>query len=348
MDKYNNCIIICSKENFKILTVIQMFEKYEKAGKIAARVRKQAAKKATAGMKVSDLVNWVESEIKSTGAGLSFPCNVSINQIAAHYTSPPNDDTLLCNGDIVKIDLGAEVDGYISDTAVTVIIEGDNKEPFDEDGKALEMPGRLDDGNPEITEDEIEIRREIIDASSSALENAISIIRDGVTLNEIGTEVQKTMQDKGYTPIVNLTGHSLEQNNLHAGLSIPNYPDGSDHELKEGDHIAVEPFATNGIGQVGDVPQQYIYSFLANKPQRQPDSKRLLKNISNNFAHFPFAKRHLLDQFDEHRLNRAMRPLITSRSLYPYNALKEKTDAMVAQTEHTIIVEKDGCHVTTL
>ena len=81
-----------------------MFEKYEKAGKIAAKVRDQAAKKATAGMKVSDLVDFVEGSILETGAGLSFPCNVSINEMAAHYTSAPGDDTLLCEGDIVKID----------------------------------------------------------------------------------------------------------------------------------------------------------------------------------------------------------------------------------------------------
>lgn len=325
-----------------------MFEKYEKAGKIASKVRNEAAKKITAGMKVIDLVDWIESEIKSTGAGLSFPCNISINQIAAHYTSPPSDDTLFFNGDIVKIDLGAEVDGYISDTAVTVIVEGDNVEPVDEDGKALKMPGRLDDGNSIVTEDEIEERRKIIDASSSALENAISIIKDGITLNDVGAEVKKTMNDKGYNPIVNLTGHSLEQNNLHAGLSIPNYPDGSNHKLQEGDHIAVEPFATNGVGLVNDIPQHYIYSFLRNRPMRQPDSKRLINHIQKNLTYFPFAKRHLLSQYDEHKLNRAMRPLITSRSIYPYNALKEKTDGMVAQTEHTIIVEKDGCHVTTL
>ncbi len=325
-----------------------MFEKYEKAGKIASKVRKEAVKKITAGMKVIDLVEWIESEIKSTGAGLSFPCNVSINQIAAHYTSAPSDDTRFCYGDIVKIDLGAEVDGYISDTAVTVIVEGDNGELVDEEGKAYNMPGRLDDGNPVVSEDEIEERRAIINASSCALENAISIIKEGVTLNEIGFEVQKTMNDLGYNPIVNLTGHSLEQNNLHAGLSIPNYPDGSNHELKEGDHIAVEPFATNGVGLVNDIPQHYIYSFLRNRPMRQPDSKHLLNYIGNNLCYFPFARRHLLEVYDEHRLNRAIRPLISSRSIYPYNALKEKTDGMVAQTEHTIIVEKDGCCVTTL
>ena len=325
-----------------------MLEKYEKAGKIAAKVRKQAVKKATAGMKVIDLVDWIESEIKSTGAGLSFPCNVSINQIAAHYTSPPGDDTVFCEGDLVKIDLGAEVDGYISDTAVTVIIEGDNGDLVDEDGNALKMPGRLDDGNPVVSEDEIEERRAIIDASSSALENVISIIRDGVSLEEIGRVVQETMNSKGYNPIVNLSGHSLEQYNLHAGLSIPNYPESSSVVLKEGDHVAIEPFATNGVGMVNDIPQSYIYSYLRTRPLRQPDSTRLLRIIRDDFTHFPFAGRHLLEHCDARSLNRAMRPLITSRSIYPYNALKEKTDGMVAQTEHTIIVEKDGCNVTTL
>lgn len=326
-----------------------MLENYEKAGKIAAKVRKQAAKKATAGMKVIDLVNWIESEIKSTGAGLSFPCNVSINQIAAHYTSPPNDDTVFCEGDIVKIDLGAEVDGYISDTAVTIIIEGNNGDLVDEEGNPLKMPGRLDDGNPNVSEDEIEERRAIIDASSSALENVISIIKDGVSLEEIGRVVQETMNSKGYNPIVNLSGHSLEQYNLHAGLSIPNYPEKSSVVLKEGDHVAIEPFATNGVGMVNDIPQHYIYSYLRTRPLRQPDSKKLLNIIRDDYTYFPFAQRHLLNEgYDARSLNRAMRPLITSRSIYPYNALKEKTDGMVAQTEHTIIVEKEGCNVTTL
>lgn len=325
-----------------------MFEKYEKAGKIASKVRKEAAKKAVAGMKVEDLVDFVETSILETGAGLSFPCNVSINQIAAHYTAPPNDDTLLCEGDIVKIDLGAEVDGYVSDTAITVIIEGTNKEPVDEDGNPLKMPGRLDDGNPVVSEEEIEERHKIQEASAAALENAISIIKDGVTLEEIGTIVQDTIEERGYKPIANLTGHSLEQNNLHAGLSVPNIRGKNPHKLEEGDHIAVEPFATNGVGLVGDMPQHYIYSYLRPRPLRQPDAKQLLGRIKKEYPYFPFSKRRFLDQYEPHKLNKAMQPLIRARAIYPYNPLKEKADGMVAQTEHTLIVEKDGCYITTL
>lgn len=325
-----------------------MIEKYEEAGKIASKVRKEAVKKITAGMKVIDLIDFIESEITKTGAGLSFPCNISINQIAAHYTSPPNDDTLFCNGDIVKIDLGAEVDGYISDTAETVIVEGDNASPFDEDNNPLKMPGRQDDGNPKVSDDEINERYQIIEASREALDNVICSLKDGITLNEIGKIVQDTINSKGFVPIVSLAGHSLEQNNLHAGLSIPNYPDASTHELKEGDHVAIEPFATNGAGLTSDIPEYYIYSFMANRPLRSPNANKLLKSISKNNRYFPFAQRHVKTSLDDTQFLRAMRPLTMSGAIYPHAVLKDKDNGMVAQTEHTIIIEKEGCQITTL
>jgi len=325
-----------------------MLEKYEEAGKIAAKVRKQAVKKITAGMKAVDLIDFIEGEILKTGAGLSFPCNISINEIAAHYTSPINDDTIFCNGDIVKIDLGAEVDGYISDTAETVIVEGDNIDPVDEDGNPLQMPGRLDDGKQEVSQDEIELRYEVREASKEALENVISILRDGVTLNDIGKVVQETITSKGYKPIITLAGHSLEQNNLHAGMSIPNYPDGSTHELKEGDHVAIEPFASSGSGMTTDMPAYYIFSYMNNKPVRQPQSKMLLKSISKHNRYFPFAQRHVKTSMDDHQFTRALRPLLMSQSIYPHAVLKDNQGGMVAQTEHTIIIEKEGCNITTL
>lgn len=325
-----------------------MLESYEKAGKIAAKVRKQAVKKITAGMKAVDLIDFIEGEILKTGAGLSFPCNISINEIAAHYTSPINDDTVFCNGDIVKIDLGAEVDGYISDTAETVIVEGDNIDPVDEDGNPLQMPGRLDDGLQEVSQEEIELRYEVREASKEALENVISILRDGVTLNDIGKTVQDTITSYGHQPIITLAGHSLEQNNLHAGLSIPNYPDGSTHELKEGDHVAIEPFASSGSGMTTDMPAYYIFSYMNNKPVRQPQSKMLLRSISKHNRYFPFAERHVKTSMDEHQFNRALRPLLMSQAIYPHAVLKDNQGGMVAQTEHTIIIEKEGCNITTL
>ncbi|OED30390.1 M24 family metallopeptidase [Methanosphaera sp. WGK6] len=321
-----------------------MYDEYIKAGKIAASVRKAAVKRITSGMKVIDLIEWVEAEIKRKGAGLSFPCNISINDITSHYTSPPGDDTIFCNGDIVKIDLGTHIDGYIADTAETVIVTGDNIE-FSSN---YSMPGRLDDGNPQITTQDFEERVELIEASRHALTNAISIIHDGITLDKISSELEKTIQSHGFNPIGDLTGHSISRYKLHSGLQIPSVSTGDAHILHEGDVIAIEPFVTSGVGLVETLPQHYIYSYLRTRPFGESEASKLLKYIQENNMYFPFTKRYFLDLYDENKLNQVMHPLITSRAIFPYKLLREASGAMNAQCEHTIIVEKEGCIVTTL
>lgn len=81
---------------------------------------------------------------------------------------------------------------------------------------------------------------------------------------------------------------------------------------------------------------------------RMVQAKRLLENIAKNFRNLPFSQRWLTDQNNEKQLNMAMRQLISSRAIYPYHVLKEKSDARVAQAEHTVIVEPDGCKVITI
>ena len=108
-------------------------ESYIKAGKIVSDIRSEASKMIKDGTLVIDLVEYVESEILKTGAEIAFPCNVSLNEVAAHYTSPANDKTLIHAGDMVKLDLGAMIDGCIADTAVTIIAEGNIDENYTQD-----------------------------------------------------------------------------------------------------------------------------------------------------------------------------------------------------------------------
>ena len=97
-----------------------VYDKYRQAGKIAADARDYGIKSIKPGVKLLEIANNVEQRIKDNGADISFPVNISINELAAHY-SPRHDDTLVFNkGDVVKLDVGSHVDGYIADTAVTV------------------------------------------------------------------------------------------------------------------------------------------------------------------------------------------------------------------------------------
>ena len=96
------------------------FENYIKAGKIASEVREYARTQDHTGRTLSEICNDVENAIIKKGGEPAFPVNVSLNDIAAHYTAEPNDPTVVKNTDVLKIDVGVHIDGYIADTAVTV------------------------------------------------------------------------------------------------------------------------------------------------------------------------------------------------------------------------------------
>ena len=300
-----------------------MIESYIKSGKLASKIRDEASKMIKEGTLVIDLVEYVESEILKTGAQIAFPCNVSLNEVAAHYTSPANDQTVIHAGDMVKLDLGTMIDGYIADTA-----EGNVSENY--------------------TQDEINLHEEIVEASAAGLEAAIATVRAGIEVSKIGAAVHEAISEYHLNPIFNLTGHSLEQNNLHAGISIPNYDNHDNYVLDEGQAIAIEPFATNGEGIVNDAPGQYIFSYMANKPFRMKTTQKVLKYIQHNHAYVPFSGRWITSEFGERKGNIALKQLSEAMAIYPYAPLREKQDCFVSQKEHTVIVEKEGCTVTTI
>lgn len=305
-----------------------MTESSEKAGKIVSEVRSEAVKIIKDGLPIIELINFVENSIIEKGGFPAFPCNVSINEIAAHYTSPPGDTSTIKAGDLVKLDLGAHVDGYIGDSAISVLVDG-----YED----------LDDYPIERAEENLEL----IQAASDGLDAAISTVRAGVSLGEIGANVEDAITNHGFRPVANLTGHSLTQWNLHAGLSVPSVRDRSEHILEEGDVIAIEPFATNGIGYVTDMPQTYIFKYLRERPLRMAHAKKVLRTIKTEFKTLPFAQRWLLNDYDANRLHASMRLLAQHMIVYPYNVLREKENGIVAQKEHTVRVESDGCTILT-
>ena len=308
------------------------YEMYMKSGNIVADVRKKATKIVKEDLKVLDLVEFVEQEIRNLGGEIAFPCNVSINEITAHYTSPYQDETVLKNGDLVKIDLGAHVDGYIADSAVTVIV-GENSQT-----SSKEIP---------ISEDEQQLQLKMIETVEEALANAISTVKDGVDVGKIGEVVEQTVTSQNLKPVSNLTGHSLERYILHSGLSIPNIKEENTQKIREGDVLAIEPFVTNGVGRVTDMNDAYIFRFLRDRPLRMAQSRKMLNEIAQKYRNLPFAGRWLRESTKSRQFNLILRNLISTRAIYPYHVLKEKSNARVAQAEHTVIVESDGCQVTT-
>ncbi len=289
-------------------------EKYRGAGKILAEVREQVRPMVKSGASLLDIAETAENLIVEKGAKPAFPCNVSLNEIAAHYSPPDGDDTVIKEGDMVKVDIGAHLDGYISDTAFTV-----------------------------ATGEKVEI----VQVVEKALEAAIAAVKPGIDVGEIGKVVEETATAAGLKPIRNLTGHSLARWNLHAGITIPNVGGKTGQTLNVGDALAIEPFVTDGTGYVADRRQLYIFRHMRDMPTRLRMSRELLRNIKREYNGLPFAERWLAKRMSKLRLELTLRELVGIAALWPYYVLAERAGGKVAQAEHTVIVTESGCEVTT-
>ncbi len=292
-------------------------EKYVKAGKIAAKVREIVRKKDWIGKTVFDICEEVEGEIKKRGAKCAFPVNASINEIAAHYTAEPNDPITIKDTDLVKIDLGVQIDGYIADTAVTVCYDVQ----FDE----------------------------LVQAAEESLGNAMSMIKTGVKASDIGRTIETTIKKMGFKPIANLSGHSLDQYTIHAGKSIPNIWSIGGFSLSENTAYACEPFVTTeqGGGFVRNGNIKNIFALTSRKKTKNDEADRLLDFIWDNCNMLPFALRWIVKEWEEKKARELLDFLVKKKAVQAYPVLIEVNEQRVAQAEHTFIPNENGVTVTT-
>jgi methionyl aminopeptidase len=211
---------------------------------------------------------------------------------------------------MVCLDVGVHVDGYIADAATTVDLSG----------------------NPELVE-----------AAEEALDVAVDAVEPGVDTGTIGAEIEDVIRGYGYTPVLNLSGHGVEQWDAHTGPSIPNRGVEHGSVLDVGDVIAIEPFATDGRGKVSEGSKEEIYGLENERSVRNRQARQVLEQVTEEYRTLPFAARWL----DASRAEMALRRLKQQDVLHGYPVLKEEDGRLVSQAEHTLIVTEDGCEITT-
>jgi len=285
---------------------MEILKKYEKAQSIAKEVLEFSKPLIKLNTSALNIAEEIENKMKSLGGLPAFPVNISINEVAAHYTPDINDPLVLKENDLVKVDFGVHIDGYISDNAFTVCI-GKKSHP-------------------------------LIEASEKGLEEAVKIIKPGVKIFEISEIVEDTLNEFGFKPIRNLCGHGLDEYVQHASPTIPNGKNNIREELKEGQVIAMEVFATDGSGLVKDSFPVLIYKFASDKPTRMMEARRILKKARDEFSGLPFTKRWLIDVATPIKIDMAIKQLCDSGALTEYPILKEISNGLVAQTEKTVIL----------
>jgi methionyl aminopeptidase len=291
----------------------EVLEKYRKAGKLAGEARDHGLSLIKEGVTLLHVANEVERYIVERGALPAFPTNIAIDDTAAHFTPTHDDTQTFLHGQIVKLDVGAHVDGYIGDTAATVEV-GSNYQIL------------------------------LVQSAKDALETALGLVEPEVSLDIIGAAIQDTIEDYGFRPVSNLTGHGLKQYVLHSGKSVPNVASSGNGKLKLGDVVAIEPFATNGLGKVKETVPGNIYRIGKFRKSRY---RKLMFKIQEKYHSLPFAERWLHQDRFTLLLNLSLKGLVASNLIQSYPIFTEMKNGLVSQWEHTIVVTQDGCEILT-
>ncbi len=291
------------------------FENYIKAGKILKQVQEKARKIIAPEKKLLEIAEALEKEIYSLEAKPAFPANLSLNNSAAHYTPSIGDETVLKKTDVMKVDLGVQIDGYIADGAFTVNFSNDFAK--------------------------------MIEASEKALENALAVVKIGVPIGKIGEEIEKTIKSYGFNPINNLSGHGLEQYTTHAAPTIPNIRQNDERVVEDEIAFAIEPFATNGTGYVRESNQVEIFSIDKIQPTRNMHARKIIEFAEKEFSTLPFAERWLEKiSLTEFQRKTALRELMQKKSIHIYPVLNESAGKIVTQAENTIVIHEGKVNIT--
>jgi len=297
---------------------MQVPVQYSKAGRVARETREWIVENVKVGQSALEVATAVEEEIHRRGGEPAFPTGIGINEVTAHYAPQEDDATRIGESDLVKVDYGIHIDGYIADTAVTV------------------------SANPKY--------QLLLDTTKRALQAAIDTVKRDVRTGEIGRAIESVAKGEGFKTISNLSGHTLEQYTVHAGKSIPNVYASNLPTLRRDDVFAIEPFLTLGDAAgyvVDDESRVTIYSLTMRKKTGSKELDGLVERIWGLRKSLPFTPRWFSKEYGKGQLLKMLRELEKLRILRGYPTLVEASKAPVAQFEHTMALEGNSVSIFT-
>ncbi len=292
-------------------------EQYVKSGKIAREIRQWILGNVRAGSGLLDVAEKIEAEIVRRGGQPAFPTGMGVNEVTAHYAPQEDEEGVIQETDVVKIDYGVHIDGYIADTSITIT------------------------ENPQY--------QSLLEATEKALQAAIDVVKRDKRIGEIGKAISSVAEREGYRPINNLSGHTVEQYQVHAGKSIPNLYAPNLPMLKNADVFAIEPFLTlpDAAGYVIEGPQVNIFSLIVRRKTGNKELDEVMDLIWTERKTLPFSPRWYSGRFKEGRLLYLLKELEKRRLVTSYATLVEASGKPVAQFEHTMAIDDGGLVILT-
>jgi len=307
---------------------------YRLAAEVHRQVRGWVHEVTKPGMPLTELAVGIEDGVRAlTGhqglepgdslkAGMGFPTGLSLNHCAAHFTpNPGQKDILLKHQDVLKVDFGVHVNGWIVDSAFTLAFDP--------------------------------IYDNLLCAVKDATNTGLKCSGIDARMSEIGSSIQETMEayeveigGKTYPvkAIRNITGHDILRYTIHGGKHVPFVKNNDQTKMEEGEVFAIETFGSTGRGRVRDGIGVYGYGKEANPPVSSlylSSARSLLNTINENFGTIVFCRRYL-DRLGLDRYLLGMNSLVKNGIVNMYPPLDDIAGCYVSQFEHTILLKSSG------
>lgn len=314
--------------------------KYKLAGEIVNRTLKTLKDLVAPGKSVKEIcekgdqllldetskVFKKEKEIKK---GIAFPTCLSVNNCICHFSPTKNDpDYELKEGDVVKIDLGAHIDGFIAVAAHTVVAKSD---------ASAKVTGRAAD---------------VILATYWASQAALRLLKPGTGNYAITDAVQKIASEYKCKPIEGMLSHQLKQGKIDGEKTIiqnPNEAQRKEHEkcefaLHEVYAIDVLISTGEGVGREKDTKVSIFKKTDENYQLKLKASRALITEVRNKHGNMPFNLRHFEE---ETKARMGVVECISHKMIEPFQVLYEKPTEIVAQFKFTVLLMPSGINLVT-
>ncbi|KAK3996738.1 MetAP 2 [Cladorrhinum sp. PSN332] len=302
---------------------------YRHAAEAHRQTRQWAQKNIKPGKTMIEIAEGIEDSVRALvghqgleegdalKAGMGFPLGLSINHCAAHYNPNAGNKMVLQEDDVLKVDIGVHVNGWIVDSAFTMAF------------------------NPRYDP--------LLEAVKAATNEGIKHAGIDARLGEIGGYIQEVMESyevelNGQTypvkSIRNLNGHTILPYSIHGTKSVPIVKSNDQTKMEEGDVFAIETFGSTGNGYVHEEGECSHYALRSDAPKvdlRLSSAKNLLNVIKKNFGTLPWARRYL-DRLGQEKYLLGLNNLVQNGIVEAYPPLVDKKGSYTAQYEHTILI----------
>nr|GME13947.1 ERBB-3 BINDING PROTEIN 1 [Ipomoea batatas] len=256
---------------------------------------------------------------KKIERGVAFPTCISVNNIVCHFSPLSNDATVLEEGDMVKIDMGCHIDGFIAVVAHTLVLQ---------EGP---VTGRAAD---------------VIAAANTAAEVAMRLVRPGKKNSDVTEAIQKVAAAYDCKIVEGVLSHQMKQfviDGNKVALSVSNAETRVDEaEFEENEVYSIDIVTSTGEGKpkILDEKQTTIYKRAVDKNYnlKMKASRFIYSEISQKFPLMPFTAREL----EEKRARLGLVECVNHDLLQPYPVLHEKPGDLVAHIKFTVLLMPNG------